>query len=56
MPRIDAAVAEQMSTDLAARLASQTPTPGGEAAIRRLSAGLASGKPNYDEMSSELAE
>ena len=56
MPRIDSGVAEQMSTDLAARLASQTPTPGGEAAIRRLSAGMASGKPNYDEMSSMVAD
>ena len=56
MPRIDSAVAEQMNADLAAKLANQTPTPGGEAAIRRLSEGMASGKPNYDEMSPMLAE
>ena len=56
MPRIDSAVADQMNADLAAKLANQTPTPGGEAAIRRLSEGMASGKPNYDEMSPMLAE
>lgn len=56
MPRIDSAVADQMNADLAAKLANQTPTPGGEAAIRRLSEGMASGKPNYDEMSPTLAE
>jgi bla regulator protein blaR1 len=56
MPRIDSAVADQMSADLAAKIANQTPTPGGEAAIRRLSEGFASGKPNYDEMSPALAE
>ncbi len=56
MPRMDSAVADQMSADLAARIANQTPTPGGEAAVRRLSEGMASGKPNYDEMSPMLAE
>jgi beta-lactamase regulating signal transducer with metallopeptidase domain len=56
MPRMDSAVAEQMSADLAARIANQTPTPGGEAAIRRLNEGMASGKPNYDEMSSMVAD
>jgi hypothetical protein len=53
---MDSAMAEQMSADLAARIANQTPTPGGEAAIRRLSEGIAYGKPNYDEMSPTLAE
>ena len=38
------------------RSPSQTPTPGSEAALRRLSDGIASGKPNYDEMGPMLAE
>jgi bla regulator protein blaR1 len=56
MPRIDSAAAEQMSSDLAAKLASQTATPGGDAAVRRLSDGIASGKPDYDKMSTVLAD
>ena len=56
MPRIDAAVAEQMRADLSARLANQAPAPGGEAAVRLLSAGLATGKPDYNKMSAGLAE
>ncbi len=40
MPRIDAAEAEQRSANIAAKIASQTPTPGGEAAVRRLSDGF----------------
>jgi beta-lactamase regulating signal transducer with metallopeptidase domain len=56
MPRIDAAVAQQMQADLAAKLASQTATPGGEAAVRLLSEGFAAGKPDYGRMSPELAE
>lgn len=56
MPRIDAVVAEQMRADLAAKLASQAATPGGEAAVRLLSEGLATGKPDFSKMSSEFAE
>jgi beta-lactamase regulating signal transducer with metallopeptidase domain len=56
MPRIDSATADQMQTDLAAKIANQTPTPGTEAAVRRLSDGMASGKPNYEEMSQMLAD
>jgi len=56
MPRIDTAVAQQIQTDLAAKIASQTPTPGSEAALRRLSDGIASGKPNYDEMGPVLSD
>jgi beta-lactamase regulating signal transducer with metallopeptidase domain len=55
MPRIDAAVAEQMRADLAAKIASTTGTPGGEAAVRLLSDGTASGKPDYSKMGEELA-
>lgn len=36
--------------------ASAVPTPGTEAALRRLVAGLASGAPEYDELSPEFAE
>jgi beta-lactamase regulating signal transducer with metallopeptidase domain len=56
MPRIDAAVAEQMRADLAAKMASQTATPGSEAAVRLLSDGLATGKPDYSKMGPELAD
>jgi beta-lactamase regulating signal transducer with metallopeptidase domain len=56
MPRIDAAVAEQMRADLAAKLASQTATPGSEAAVRLLSEGLATGKPDYSKIGPELAD
>ena len=56
MPRIDAAVAQQIQADLAAKIASQAPFPGSEAALRRLSDGIASGKPNYDEMGPVLSD
>ena len=56
MTRIDSATAEQMTADLSAKVASQTPTPGSEAALRRLSDGIASGKPNYDEMGPVLTD
>jgi hypothetical protein len=55
-PRIDDHVAQQIEDALKARVASQTPTPGTEAAVRRLIEGLRSGKPNYEEMSPRLAE
>jgi hypothetical protein len=56
MPRIDPASAEQQSTELAAKIASQTATPGSDTAVRRLSDGIASGKPNYDEMGPILTD
>jgi hypothetical protein len=56
MPRIDSAVADQQSADLAAKIANQTPTPGSDAAVRRLSDGIASGKPNYAEMGPILTD
>jgi bla regulator protein BlaR1 len=56
MPRIDTAVAQQMQAEVAAKIASGTPTPGSEAALRRLSDGIASGKPDYDEMAPFLAD
>jgi bla regulator protein BlaR1 len=54
-PRIDAATAQKVADALAARIQAQTPMPGSEAAVRHLVAGVASGNPNYDEMSPELA-
>jgi len=54
-PRIDDATAHQIETDIAAKVQSQTPTPGSEAALRRLIDGLTSGSPNYSEMSDALA-
>jgi bla regulator protein BlaR1 len=55
-PRINAAAAQQIAANLAARIQSQTPLPGSEAAARRLVAGVATGNPNYDEMSPALAD
>lgn len=55
-PRIDAMVAQQIAAALTARVQSQTPLPGSEAAVHRLIAGVANGKPNYEEMTPELAE
>jgi hypothetical protein len=54
-PRIDTAAAEEIKTTLAAKVQSQTATPGSEAAVRHLIEGIASGKPNYAEMSPALA-
>lgn len=55
-PRIDAAKAQQISANLAARIASQTPGPGSEGAVNRLIAGIASGNPNYQDMTPTLAD
>lgn len=54
-PRMDDQLAQQIEDAVKARVQSQTPNPGSEGAIRRLYAGLLSGKPNYDEMGPELA-
>jgi beta-lactamase regulating signal transducer with metallopeptidase domain len=53
--RIDAAVASQVRSATATKVQSQASSPGSEAALRHLIAGLSTGKPNYDEMSPELA-
>ena len=55
-PRIDDQAAKQIEDALSARMQSKTPSPGSEAAIRSLFAGLLAGKPNYDEMSPQFAE
>jgi bla regulator protein blaR1 len=54
--RIEAKVARQIAADTAAKVQSQTATPGSEAALRRLIEGIRTGKPNFSEMSPELAK
>ena len=56
MPRVAEAAAQQASVLAAARFASQTAQPGGEAALRRVVEGILSGHPNYDEMSQPIAD
>jgi hypothetical protein len=56
MPRVDAAVAQQIADIVLAKVEAQTATPGSEAALRRLIAAIESGKPNYDEMTPALAD
>ena len=55
MPRIDAPAGERLCAALAARMQSQTPTPGSEALLRRLLSGIAAGRPPLDEMNPQLA-
>jgi bla regulator protein blaR1 len=55
-PRMDDQTAQQIEDHLTARVQSQTPQPGSEAALRQLVAGLQSGNPNYDKMTPELAK
>jgi Domain of unknown function (DUF3471)/Chlorophyllase enzyme len=61
-PRIDDQIAaqieqraKQLQDAVNARVQSQTPMPGSEAALRRLFAGFLAGTPNYDEMGPGLA-
>jgi len=56
MPRIDAASAEQLKIDLAARVASSVPAPGSEAAARKFVIAATAGTPNYEDMSPGLAK
>jgi hypothetical protein len=55
MPRIDEATVAQMKTDVAARISSNAPAPGTEAAVRKMAAALSAGSPNYDDMTPEIA-
>jgi bla regulator protein blaR1 len=55
-PRMDAQAAQRIEQTRTARLQSQTPAPGSEAALRRLYGSLLDGKPNYDEMGPDLAQ
>jgi hypothetical protein len=55
MKRIDAARAQQIEGKRAEMLKSESPSPGTEAALRRLIDGLISGEPNYEEMNPQVA-
>jgi bla regulator protein blaR1 len=54
--RIDATTAQTMLAELDAKYRNQTPTPGSEAALRRVLDGVLAGTPNYNEMTPQLAE
>ena len=56
MPRIDDASAAQLKADVAARIASNAPAPGSEAATRKFVAAMSAGKPNFEDMESGLAD
>jgi hypothetical protein len=53
--RVDATTADEIQARLAARISSNTPVPGSEAALRRLIEGLRLGTPDYDEMGAQFA-
>jgi hypothetical protein len=55
VPRIDDVKAKQLADALKAKIKQQVATPGSEQALRRNIVELASGKPDYDRMSSGLA-
>ncbi|MHC2439152.1 glyoxalase superfamily protein [Bradyrhizobium sp. USDA 4451] len=55
MARIDAATATKMADQTAERVKNQSASPGTEAALHRLIDGIASGNPDYTEMSPALA-
>jgi Domain of unknown function (DUF3471) len=55
MPRMDDALATRFNTDFAARIKSNTPRPGSDAAARDFFARIAKGQPpDYSKMSAEL--
>ena len=56
MPRIDATEARRIEEVVAERLTSGQPSPGTEAALRRLIDGIRSGQPNYDDMTELVAD
>lgn len=56
MARIDGAAAQGIADKTAEKVKRQSASPGTEAALRRLIDGIISGKPNYDEMDSSLAD
>jgi bla regulator protein blaR1 len=55
MPRIDSASAQQFEATRIARLQSQTPAEGSEAAVRHFIDGIQSGHPDLDRLSPQLA-
>jgi bla regulator protein blaR1 len=56
MPRVDAAIAQEIEADLSEKIRSQTATPGSEAALRRMIGWQSSGNPDYTQMSPALAK
>jgi bla regulator protein BlaR1 len=56
MSRIDASAAAQVMANNDVKARSQTPTPGSDAALRRMIDGVRAGKPIYDEMTPWYAE
>lgn len=56
MPRIDEGTKAQLKAELDARVASNTPTPGSEAAVRKMANALSAGNPNYEDMEPALAD
>jgi beta-lactamase regulating signal transducer with metallopeptidase domain len=56
MPRIEETAARQINDSIARRVASQTASPGTEAALRRLVAGSMSGDIDYDQLEPALAK
>ena len=54
MRRIDAATAEKLRAAMSAKVQKQLPNPASEAMLRRMIAGIASGKPNLTEMNPQL--
>jgi bla regulator protein blaR1 len=54
--RIDATAAQTMLAEFDAKYRNQTPTPGSEAALRRVLDGVLAGTPNYNELTPSLAE
>jgi bla regulator protein blaR1 len=56
MPRIDASAADLIMANTNAKIQSQRPTPGSEAALRRMIDAMRRGKPNYDEMTPWFAD
>jgi len=56
MPRIDAAAALELQHAIETRISSRSAAPGTDVALRRLIESVASGQPNYAEMSAGLAE
>lgn len=55
-PRLDGAAAQQLEQSLAEKIRFQQPNPASEAALRRMIEAISAGKPNYNEMSPELAK
>ncbi|MGC1303562.1 MAG: DUF3471 domain-containing protein, partial [Caulobacteraceae bacterium] len=54
-PRITASAATRIEAELAARIRNNTPSPGTEASVRKWLLALVSGRPDYEDMTPQLA-